>query len=109
VFAIEAADPGGGGVTTVIVALPERPSDVAVIEAVPAAIAVTRPLVASTVATPTFDDVQRMDRPVNTRSRSSYNVAVAVVALPTARGVVPSATATLDTGRPGAGSVTVNF
>jgi hypothetical protein len=72
----------GAGVT-VIDALPVLPSLVAVMFAVPALTAVTRPVVADTVATAVLSDVQVIERPVRIAPFASRVVAVAC-AVPTA-------------------------
>ena len=65
---------GGGGVVTVIVADPDFPSLVAVMVAVPAATAVTRPL-AETVAMGLELVVQVTVRPVSSAPLASRSVA----------------------------------
>jgi hypothetical protein len=64
---------------TVSVALPLLPSLVAVIAAVPAPTAVTRPVVGFTVATAVLSELQTTKRPLNTPPLASNVVAVACV------------------------------
>ena len=68
-----------GTFVTVIPAEPVCPSLVAMMLAVPAATAVTRPVFASTVATAVFELLQLIWRPVNTLLFASRVVAVACV------------------------------
>ena len=72
----------GAGAVTVSVALPDLPSLVAVMSAVPAATAVTRPE-ALTVATAEFELVHPIAWPVSTLPLESRRVAVACVLCPT--------------------------
>ena len=65
---------GGGGAVTVMVAVPVRPSLVAVMVAEPAATPVTSPL-AETVATPLALVVHATGRPVSTLPPASRSVA----------------------------------
>ena len=86
-----------GTSVTVTVALPDFPSLVAVILAVPGARAVTNP-VADTVATRASDVVHTTDRSVNTPPMESLVVAVACVVSPTYRAGAGSCTERLATG-----------
>lgn len=96
---------GGGGAFTVIVAVPFCPSLLAVIVAVPAATAVTTPLL-DTVATDWLLDDQSTTRPVRTLPCESFVVAESVVVVPTSIVAVVGETSTVATGT-GAGAVTV--
>src|SRR5438094_6519186 len=89
--------PGGGGVVTDTFAVPLCPSEVAVMPALPAATAVTRP-VAETVATAVFVLAQLIVRPVSTLPLASLSTAVACVVWPTMRLLVPNDTVTEATG-----------
>jgi hypothetical protein len=86
-----------GTFETVTVALPERPSTVAVMMAVPGPTAVTTPD-AETVATELTDEVQVTVRPVRTLPCASRGVAVACVDWPTVSDGELSVTETLATG-----------
>lgn len=92
----------GGGVCTVTVAMPLRPSLAAVIWATPAATAVTTP-VAETVATPGALDDQLMLRPVRTVPEASRVVAEREAVPPTMSVVLSGDTVTLATGAGGGG------
>src|SRR5262245_4142000 len=83
----------GAGALTVSVAEPVRPSLVAVICAVPAAIDVTMPLL-ETVATLVFELVHAMLRPVSTLPDASRVVAVACVDWPAVSVLLASETET---------------
>lgn len=86
-----------GGVVTVTVAVPDCPSLVAVIVAVPGATPVTTPA-ADTVATDVALLVQVTTRPVRMFPAASRVVAPNVTLCPAATLAVPGATVTLDTG-----------
>src|SRR6185312_12186058 len=88
----------GTTAVTVRFAPPDFPSLVAVIVAVPAPIAVTRPVPDTTVATADAVEFQVTIRPVRTLPLASRAVAVALVVPPTARLPVPSTTETVATG-----------
>jgi hypothetical protein len=92
---------GMGGEATVSVAVPVWPSLVAVICAVPAATAVTRPEPA-TVATPVLVELQLITRPVRTLLLASRVVAVACVVCPGFNEPAARVTETLATGTGGA-------
>ena len=83
----------GAGAFTVICALPVFPSLVAVIVAVPAAFAVTTPLVL-TVAVCGALDAHTMLRPASVLPLPSYVIAVSVIVAPTVSVPVVGATAT---------------
>ena len=87
---------------------PLRPSLVAVMLAVPGAIAVTTPL-PLTVATPVLPLLQTIVRPESTLSFASRSTAVAVVVLPTVRVEPPRVTDTLFTGAGDTVSVTTSL
>lgn len=90
----------GGGATIVTVAAPVCPSLVPMIDAVPAAIAVTRP-VGETVATSGLALDQATLRPVRTFPETSRSVTVAWVVWPRVRVADPNDTATDATGAGG--------
>jgi len=86
-----------GGTITVTDAVPDRPSLVAVISALPTATAVTTPVL-DTVATALFDDVHATARPDNTLFAASRVTAVACVVAPITTVVAANDTPTLATG-----------
>jgi hypothetical protein len=94
---------GGGGAVTVTEAVPDCPSLVAVMVALPAPVAVITPLDV-TVATFVFELDQDTDRPVNTLPLASRVVAVTVCDPPTVRFTVLGATVTDATGTGGGGA-----
>src|SRR5713101_2714521 len=89
--------PGGGGVVTVIAAVPLWPSLVAVIVAVPTAAPVTSPL-AVTVATDVLELAQVTVRPVSGAPFASFGVAVSCTVDPTSTVADAGATVTEATG-----------
>src|SRR5207249_2078422 len=93
-------DPGGGGVTTVMAAVPLWPSLVAVIVAEPAAAPVTRPLVL-TVATDVLLLDQDTARPVSGVPFASCGVAVSCTVPPATTLPVAGLTVTVATGTGG--------
>ena len=93
-----------GTAVTVSVAEPVIPSLVAVMLDVPAAMALTAPVLALTVATAVFELLQTITRPVSTLFAASRVTAVADVAPPTTIDDAPSEAVTLATG----GTVTVS-
>src|SRR3989440_9955960 len=94
---------GGGGVVTVIAAVPLCPSLVAVMVADPAATPLTRPL-PLTVATLVLALVHVTVRPVNTLPAASRSVAVSCTVLPACTVAEDGVTVTVATGA-GAGGV----
>jgi hypothetical protein len=91
-----------GTIVTVIVALPDLPSLVAVAVAVPAAIPVTTPTL-DTLATLAFDEVHVTVRPISAFPPASLGVAVSACVAPTLTFATDGATVTVATG----GGVTV--
>ncbi len=85
------------------VAFPVFVSTVALIVAVPAASAVTIPVLGDTLASDGVRDVQMGCRPVSTSPVESRATAVAFVVCPTTRLVAPSDTETFATGTGGGG------
>jgi len=101
VAGLTATDAIGTGVT-VIVALPTRPSLVAVMVVVPGATAVTSP-VPETVATAGAPETQLTERPVRMLPFTSRATTASVVAAPTMRDALAGETVTVATGTSGAG------
>jgi hypothetical protein len=95
-----------GGGETVNPIDPVFPSLDAAIVTVPAAIALTRPVV-ETVAIAVFDDVQPTVRPVSTLPDASFSVITTCIVAPTASVVELAESDTVSTGA-GAGASTVN-
>lgn len=95
---------GGGGGDTMMVAVPEIPSLVAVTIALPGVCPVITP-VADTVAMLTGDDDHVTTRPLSVLFAASFNVAVASAVCPGTIDACPSATVMLATGAGGGGGV----